>query len=154
MHRLKTAGAFDFTPRRATEGSNGYDLFACIEEEEVVLLANEERKIGSGAHVWIGSDVVMYGEAQIKLAGFLMPKSSIKGCMLTNAVGLCDDDYQGEYIASLWNRTDNPITIKPGQSLVQVVFVLTVTPELTLVEEFSESTLRGQGGFGSTGKSQ
>lgn len=148
----KYKSVFDFTPKRATEGSNGHDLFACS-EEEIVIPPGKVAKVGSGVHVWIGSDQEIYF-GSVKLSGFLMPRSSIKGCMLTNSVGLFDEDYQGEYVASLWNRTDEPITIKPGQSLVQLVFVLTAIPVLTRVEDFAESTSRGQGGFGSTGNIQ
>ena len=144
--------AADFTPKQGTPNSSGYDLSACI-DEEVTLLANEEVKIGTGVHIWIGSDPNMKGpdvDEQIKLAGFLMPRSSIKGCMLTNCIGLIDEDYQGEYIVSLWNRTDNPITIQPGQKLVQLVYVFTFLPVMELVEEFEHNTIRGENGFGST----
>lgn len=140
----------DFTPTQGTPNSSGYDLSACI-EEELVLLAGEERKIGTGVHIWIGSDEIYnHIEKNIKLGGFLMPRSSIKGCMLTNAVGLCDDDYQGEYIVSLWNKTDSAIVIKPGQKLVQLVYVFTFLPVMELVEDFGVNTIRGSGGFGST----
>jgi len=146
------ATALDFTPRQGTPNSSGYDLSACI-TSSITLLANEEVKIGTGVHIWIGSEPIMDGEQldrNIKVAGFLMPRSSIKGCMLTNTVGLCDDDYQGEYMVSLWNRTDSTIVIKPGQKLIQLVYIFTFLPVMELVEDFGNTTTRGEHGFGST----
>lgn len=143
----------DFTPKQGTPNSSGYDLSACI-EKEIILLAGETVKIGTGVHIWIDSEPMLdengTSPTNLKLAGFLMPRSSIKGCMLTNTIGLIDGDYQGEVIASIFNRTEEPITIKPGQSIVQLIYVFTYLPEMELVEEFDAVTTRGEGGFGST----
>jgi dUTP pyrophosphatase len=141
----------DFTPKRATSGSSGYDLSACI-PRPVTLLANEEVKIGTGVHIWIGSEIdyeVNMAE-DLTMCGLLLPRSSIKGCQLTNTAGIIDADYQGEVIASLWNRTDTPITINPGQKLVQLIYIFAALPEMELVEEFHKETDRGEGGFGHT----
>lgn len=141
----------DFHPKRATERSAGYDLFACI-PEDIVLFPGEIIKIGTGVHIWIGSEDLPYRLPIDGMAGLLMPRSSVKGIKLTNTIGLIDEDYQGEYIASCENTQEDIITIRPGQKFMQVIFVPVFLPKLELVEEFSTNTVRANGGFGHTGE--
>lgn len=76
--------------------------------------------------------------------------AGLNGLMLANGTGIVDPDYRGELFACLWNRTDNPITIKHGQRVVQGVMLAFNQAIVTEVDELSE-TGRGEGGFGSTG---
>lgn len=141
----------NFTPTRANPKDAGYDLLCCV-EEPVTINPGERKLIGTGVHIWIGSLCNTEGEEQdMTVGGFLFPRSSMKGLKLTNAVGLCDETYQGEYKLSLYNYTDSPITVNVGDKLVQVVFIPALLPELEEVEEFENTTERGEGGFGSTG---
>jgi dUTP pyrophosphatase len=75
--------------------------------------------------------------------------------VLGNSVGLIDADYTAQCFISVWNR--NPassnavITIEPGERIAQMVFLPVVRPQFQVVEEFSRGSVRGAGGFGSTG---
>ena len=71
--------------------------------------------------------------------------------MLGNLLGLIDSDYQGELMVSCWNRSEITYTIEPYDRIAQLVFINVSQPELEIVEEFKK-TVRGEGGFGSSGK--
>jgi dUTP pyrophosphatase len=71
--------------------------------------------------------------------------------VLGNLVGLIDSDYQGQIFVSTWNRGNAAFVIKPMERLAQLVVVPIVQVELNVVDDF-ESSPRGAGGFGSTGK--
>jgi dUTP pyrophosphatase len=71
--------------------------------------------------------------------------------VLGNLVGLIDSDYQGQIMVSVWNRGAAAFTVQPMERIAQLVVVPVVQVRLNVVEEF-EASLRGPGGFGSTGK--
>jgi dUTP pyrophosphatase len=71
--------------------------------------------------------------------------------VLGNLVGLIDSDYQGELMVSTWNRSPTPFTLNPLERLAQLVIVPVVQAEFNVVEAF-ETSERGEGGFGSTGR--
>ena len=147
-----TKTGLSFVPKRATPGSNGFDLYACI-DKPVVFYTGDIFKIPLGVHIWIGDETVdslnTKGNA-FKLAGLLLPRSSIKGLSLSNTIGLIDEDYQGQLIASYRNYGEDIVRINPGDKVAQLIIIPTYIKELTLVEEFEETTTRGEGGFGST----
>jgi len=64
---------------------------------------------------------------------------------------LIDSDYQGELMVSCWNRGQTRFTVEPGERLAQLVLVPVVQAEFEVVDEF-DSSHRGTGGFGSTGR--
>jgi dUTP pyrophosphatase len=146
----------DFTPVRGTEGSSGYDLKACI-EAPVTIFPDQVVKIPTGIKIWNGSDIIAQDVKETsvymyKLAGFILPRSSTKGAILNNTIGLCDEDYQHEIFVKLRNITKEAITITTGERFAQLVFMLTYIPsELEEVSEFDRTTTR-TGGFGSTNK--
>ncbi len=72
--------------------------------------------------------------------------------MLGNLVGLIDSDYQGQLMVSAWNRSNVAFTLEPMERLAQLVIVPVVQAQFNVVTEF-EATQRGEGGYGSTGKS-
>ncbi len=79
-------------------------------------------------------------------------KGAKEGKVLGNLVGVIDQDYHGEVLVSLWNRnSDVYVGIEPGERFAQLVFVPIIVPSFKVVEEFSSTTARGTGGFGSTG---
>lgn len=141
-----------FTPTRATAGSSGYDLRACM-LEDIVLQPNEVVKIGTGVKIYIGdmSDVTG-GNPELLFAGLLMPRSSSKGAILNNTIGLLDSDYQGELFCKYRNITQEPITITVGEAFAQLIIIPTYTGAMLEVEYFDDSTERGEGSFGSTGR--
>jgi dUTP pyrophosphatase len=132
-------------PNRATEGSAGLDLRACI-EDSVEIAPGETRLIGSGIAISIHEKDV---------AAVVIPRSGLgirHGIVLGNLVGLIDSDYHGEIGIAVWNRGDSPFTVHPGDRICQMVFVPVVQAELEIVDEFTRESARGEGGFGHTGR--
>ncbi len=89
------------------------------------------------------------------LAAVILPRSGLghkHGIVLGNLVGLIDSDYQGQVYVSCWNRAADEFTINPGDRIAQLVFLPVVQAAWRLVDEFDSSD-RGEGGFGHTGKS-
>lgn len=74
-----------------------------------------------------------------------------KGLRLANSVGVIDSGYQGEIMAVIYNDSENTITINPGERVAQLVIIKCEYPQFSIVTEFSEKTIRGEGGFGSSG---
>lgn len=131
-------------PKHQTSGSAGIDLIACI-DDEIILDPNESTIISSGIAIFIEDS---------GYAGIVIPRSGLgakKGLVCGNLTGLIDSDYQGPLSISLWNRSDEPISINPGDRVAQLVVLKVNQVELEQVDEFTESE-RGEMGFGSTGK--
>ncbi|MBQ3265399.1 MAG: dUTP diphosphatase [Ruminococcus sp.] len=130
-------------PFRATEGSAGMDLAACI-DEAVVIPPHEIRVIPTGIAIELESaDYVAYVFARSGLA--------IKhGIAPANCVGVIDSDYRGEVCVGLVNQTDESFTVQPEERIAQMVISPVILPEIKFVDELTE-TERGTGGFGSTG---
>ena len=132
-------------PEYATNGSAGLDLRACL-EERCELAPGETRLIPTGLSIYI---------ANPDLAAMLLPRSGLghkHGIVLGNLVGLIDSDYQGQLMVSCWNRGDKTFTVEVGERIAQMIIVPVVQVGFEFVDEFSESD-RGEGGFGSTGRS-
>ncbi len=131
-------------PDYATEGSAGMDLRACI-DDAWTLQPGETRLIPTGFAMHM---------ADSGLAAVILPRSGLghkHGIVLGNLVGLIDSDYQGQVYVSCWNRSAEPFLIDPGARIAQLVFMPVVRAEWEPVEAF-ESSRRGAGGFGHTGK--
>ena len=130
-------------PRRATSGSAGLDLRACI-DSPLTLEPGQTHLVPTGIAIHL---------ADPGLAAVLLPRSGLghkHGIVLGNLVGLVDSDYQGQVMVSVWNRGERDYKIQPGERIAQMIVVPVVQVELEVVEEF-ESSVRGAGGFGSTG---
>jgi dUTP pyrophosphatase len=85
---------------------------------------------------------------------WMLPRSSMSktGLMLMNSVGVIDQSYRGELIAALWNTMDKEVVVEEGNRLVQIVTRdMTSLQTIKVVQEL-DNTVRGEGGFGSTGK--
>jgi len=131
-------------PAYATDGSAGLDLRACM-SQPLVLEPGDTQLIGTGLAIHI---------ADPALAALILPRSGLghkHGIVLGNLVGLIDSDYQGELMVSCWNRSQTRFTVEPGERLAQLVLVPVVQAEFEVVDEF-DSSQRGAGGFGSTGR--
>jgi dUTP pyrophosphatase len=88
------------------------------------------------------------------LAAMLLPRSGLghrHGIVLGNLVGLIDSDYQGPLMVSCWNRGSTAYTVQPFERIAQMVIVPVVQARFERVESFTDS-VRGSGGFGSTGQ--
>ena len=131
-------------PARATAGSAGLDLRACL-DAAVVLEPGQTQLVPTGIAIHLDDP---------GLAAVLLPRSGLghkHGIVLGNLVGLIDSDYQGQVMVSVWNRGSHPFTIEPGERIAQMVVVPVVQVELEVVAQFEESA-RGAGGFGSSGR--
>lgn len=135
----------DQLPAYGTAGSAGLDLRACL-DEPLVIEAGSTHLIPTGLAIHI---------ADPGYAAVILPRSGLghkHGIVLGNLVGLIDSDYQGPLMVSAWNRSHVAYTLQPMERLAQLVILPVVQAQFNLVEEF-ESSVRGAGGFGSTGKS-
>lgn len=131
-------------PSYGSAGSAGLDLRACI-EKDLVINPGETELIPSGISIYIKNP---------GYAALILPRSGLghkHGIVLGNLVGLIDSDYQGELLISCWNRGDKEFIINPLERIAQLVLVPVYQASFNLVNDF-ESSERGEGGFGSTGK--
>ena len=134
----------DQLPVYATEGSAGLDLRACIDEAIT---------IEAGATVLVPTGLAIH-LADPGYAAMILPRSGMghkNGIVLGNLVGLIDSDYQGQLMVSTWNRGQKSFTLQPMDRLAQLIVVPVMQVEFNVVDEF-DSSERGAGGFGSTGK--
>jgi dUTP pyrophosphatase len=132
-------------PAYATPGSAGLDLRACL-DAPLVLAPGQAELIPTGLSIHIGDP---------GLAAMLLPRSGLghkHGIVLGNLVGLIDSDYQGPLMVSCWNRGSTAFTVQPMERIAQMVIVPVVQAAFRRVDDF-ESSSRGDGGFGSTGRS-
>lgn len=130
-------------PEYKTEGAAGMDLCAAI-SEPVVLKPLERKLIPTGLKIELEHGY----EAQIR------PRSglSIKhGISLINCVGTIDEDYRGEVCIPIVNLSNQSYVIQPGERVAQMIIAKYEQAKIEVVTELTE-TVRGEGGFGSTGK--
>jgi len=131
-------------PERATDGSAGVDLRACLDQT---------LELHPGATELLPTGIALY-IADPGLAALILPRSGLghkHGIVLGNLVGLIDSDYQGQLFVSCWNRSQQVYRIEPGERIAQLVIVPVVQADFELVEQF-ETTDRADGGFGSSGR--
>ena len=132
-------------PEYATSGSAGLDLRAAL-EETLVIAPGETHLLPTGIAIHIDDP---------GLAAIIVPRSGLghkHGIVLGNLVGLIDSDYQGQLFVSCWNRGDKTYQVEVGERIAQLVIVPVVQATFNQVEDFDESA-RGDGGFGSSGRS-
>lgn len=130
-------------PEYKTDGASGMDLCAAT-DKPVTLKPLERKLIPTGLKIELEKDF----EVQIR------PRSglSIKhGITLINCVGTVDEDYRGEVCVPLVNISNEEYTIQPQERIAQMVVAKVEKADFEIVEKVSD-TLRGEGGFGSTGK--
>ena len=132
-------------PSYATPGSAGLDLRACL-TESLTLQPNAWQLVPTGMAIYLEDPAY---------AALILPRSGLghkHGIVLGNLVGLIDSDYQGQLMVSAWNRSATAFTIEPMERIAQLVIVPVVQAQFNVVTEFPASQ-RGEGGYGSTGKS-
>lgn len=130
-------------PTRGSDRAAGYDLYA-DSVESVLIKPHTTAKVGTGLAIAIPEG---YFGAIFARSGL----AAKQGLRPANCVGVCDEDYRGEYIVALHNDTDMNQIIEPGDRIAQLVVLPYLPVEFEEVTELSE-TERGAGGFGSTGK--
>lgn len=135
-------------PERQTPESAGADLYACLMDEEMPMITIQPHQtvavgVGIKTEFEKGHVALIYARSGLALK---------KGLAPANKVGVIDADYRGEWKVLLHNHTDVPQIIEDGERIAQVVFQEVETPFFEDVEEDELSdTIRGEGGFGSTG---
>ena len=129
-------------PSRAHDGDAGYDLYAV---EAATIAPGERASVGTGIALAIPDG----------WAGLVLPRSGLAarhGITLPNAPGLIDAGYRGEVRVLLLNADSREtFHVAPGDRIAQLVLVRHESPELIEVESLEE-TVRGTGGFGSSGR--
>lgn len=132
-------------PAYKTTGAAAIDLHACI-VETVLLTPENPVMIPTGLAIHIANN---------NLVGLIVPRSGLGatyGIGLMNTMGVIDSDYQGEIMVKLKMTHGDSYRVQPNERIAQMLFVPVQQVTFEEVEEFDETTERGQGGFGSTGK--
>jgi len=130
-------------PEPATTGSAGMDLRAAL-DAPLTLAPGDSVLVPSGIAIHIGDP---------GWCALIVPRSGLghkQGLVMGNLVGVIDADYQGPLMISCWNRGREPVTIGVGDRVAQLLLVPVAQARLNIVDEFAPS-VRGAGGFGSTG---
>ena len=130
-------------PKYKTEGSSGLDLMAFI-DNPIKISPNTSALVPTGISVAISSDL----EIQIRPRSGLAAKSSVT---VLNTPGTIDSDYRGEIKIILFNHGKEDFIIKNKDRVAQMILVPIIKIEFEEVDELP-NTIRGSGGFGSTGK--
>lgn len=131
-----------YTPTRGSDYAAGYDLYADV-LNPVVIHPHHTVKIGTG----------LAFELPENTFGAIFARSGLatkQGLRPANCIGVCDADYRGEYIVAVHNDSNVDRTIYPGDRIAQLVLMPFIPMEFEEIDELSE-TVRGDGGFGSTG---
>lgn len=150
-------------PKYSTIGSAGIDFSACTKRISISEISDDTKD-----HFWGDSNrcigfSILPGKTVMVPLGFkcqienecvmkLYVRSSVgkKGLVLANGTGIIDSDYRGELFACMRNCANIPIEIKHGDRIVQAV--IQKYEHCEIVEGDVNETIRGEGGFGSTGK--
>ena len=130
-------------PKYKTKGSSGLDLMAFI-DNPIKISPNTSALIPTGISVAISNDL----EIQIRPRSGLAAKSSVT---VLNTPGTIDSDYRGEIKIILFNHGKEDFIIKNKDRVAQMILVPIIKIEFEEVDELP-NTIRGSGGFGSTGK--
>ena len=148
MHRIDVkildARLRETPPHYATSGSAGLDLRACL-DAPLQIVPGQTTLVPTGMAIHL---------ADPGLAALILPRSGLghkHGIVLGNLVGLIDSDYQGELMVSVWNRGHESFTLNPLERIAQLVVVPVLQVGFDEADDFATS-VRGEGGFGSTGK--
>ncbi len=131
------------TPTYGSEFSAGADLYAAVSEKQDIL-PGETKLIPTG----------IAAEIPLGFAGFVYARSSLgtkRGLAPANKVGVIDCDYRGEIMVSLRNHSAEVQSVEPAERIAQLVIAPYITANFIESEELSD-TVRGEGGFGSTGR--
>lgn len=140
--KLKKLNTNAKTPTQGSSKAAGYDLYACLTSKQAIL-PHQTKLIHTGLAI----------QPPEGYFGMIVARSGIatkRGLRPANCVGICDEDYRGEYLVALHNDTDEIQYINQGERIAQLIFMPYLQFEFLEVEELDE-TSRGTGGFGSTG---
>ena len=129
-------------PTYGSAEAAGADLYACLDSDLV---------IAAGCSAFVPTGLAM--EIPKGCAGLIYARSGLackRGLAPANKVGVIDSDYRGEFMVALHNHTDEEKVVASGERVAQLVIVPFITADFEVADELSD-TVRGEGGFGSTG---
>ncbi len=129
-------------PTYGSDWAAGADLYACLPGDLTVM---------PGCTEFIPTGLAM--EIPAGYAGFIYARSGLsckQGLAPANKVGVIDADYRGEIMVALHNHSKEPVTVKNGERISQIVIAPYIRADFKEAAELSD-TVRGEGGFGSTG---
>lgn len=130
-------------PTYGSQWAAGADLYACL-EAPVTIEPHQTVMVPTGLAL----------EVPVGCAGLIYARSSMgakRGLAPANKVGVIDSDYRGEVMVALHNHSTVPQTVEHGERVAQLLITPVLTPAYEEASELSD-TVRGVGGFGSTGK--
>lgn len=127
-------------PTKGSDKAAGFDLYAC---NETYILPGQTKLIPTGLAIQPPEGFCMKIYARSGLA-------TKRGLRPANCVGICDEDYTGEYMVALHNDSNEMQVVEEGERIAQLAFERYYSFEFEEVEKLDE-TERGSGGFGSTG---
>ena len=130
-------------PTRGSEYAAGYDLYAAL-EETVVIAPHQTVMVSTGLAMEIPEG---YFGAIFARSGL----ASKEGLRPANCVGVVDADYRGPFMIAVNNDSETERKVEPEERIAQLVVMPFLPVEFNTVDELAE-TVRGEGGFGSTGK--
>ena len=140
--RFKKLSENAVVPSYGTAYSAGADLYSAMQED--VIIAPETTKfIKTGIAIEIPEGLV----------GLIYARSGMackKGLAPANKVGVIDSDYRGEIMVALYNHSDSAVTVAKGDRIAQLVLTPYIKADFGEADELDD-TVRGDGGFGSTG---
>ena len=140
--RFKKLSENAVVPSYGTAYSAGADLYSAMQED--VIIAPETTKfIKTGIAIEIPEGLV----------GLIYARSGMackKGLAPANKVGVIDSDYRGEIMVALYNHSDSAVTVAKGDRIAQLVLTPYIKTDFEEADELDD-TVRGDGGFGSTG---
>ena len=141
--RVKKRREGALLPTYGTAQAAGADLYACL-ETPLTIFPGETARVPTGLAL----------EVPEGCAGLVYARSGLatkRGLAPANKVGVIDSDYRGEITVVLYNHGPEPQTIASGERIAQLIITPVLTPAYMETDRLTE-TLRGTGGFGSTGK--
>ncbi len=140
--RIKKLREDAVIPAYGTAFAAGADLYACLDEP--LTIAPGETKM---VHIGVAMELP---EGYVGLIYARSGLATKRGLAPANKVGVIDSDYRGELMVSLHNHSTAPQTVEPGERVAQLVVAPYITADFEEADELSD-TVRGAGGFGSTG---
>lgn len=133
-------------PTRGSEKAAAYDVYACLPDENalVTIMPHQTMLIGTGLRMAPpeGFYVGVYARSGL---------SSKEGLRPANCVGVIDEDYRGEYLVAVHNDSEVTRSVRHGDRIAQILLQKRYDMDFEEVDEL-DTTGRGDGGFGSTGK--